>query len=113
MRIAPIALCLTYCFSIGLASSALGADAGSRANVTGEPADTQTDSVVPELGGIVVLCNNQSNDQNACEPRDEGASDSEANIRFGDGIRGARPAGTSGGDVSEQRIPETLRQRDR
>jgi len=83
------------------------------ADVTAEPADTQTDSVVPELGGIVVLCNNQSDDQNACEPRDGANSDGEANIRFGDGIRGARPAVTSGDDDSERRVPETLRHRDR
>ena len=83
------------------------------AELAGEPTDTQTDSTVPELGGIVVLCNNQSDDQNACEPRDGPTSDGEANIRFGDGIRGARPAVTSGGDDSETRVPETLRHRDR
>ncbi len=84
-----------------------------RTDVAGEPTDAQTDSVVPELGGIVVLCNNQSDDQNACEPRDGATSDGEANVRFGDGIRGARPAATSGDNDSERRVPEALRHRDR
>ena len=104
-RITSIALVVTSLVAAPLPT--MGAD------VAGESSDPPTDSVVPELGGIVVLCNNQSDDQNACEPRDGATSDGEASIRFGDGIRGARPAVTGGDDDSERRVPETLRQRDR
>jgi hypothetical protein len=59
----------------------------------GAPGATETDSVVDELGGIVVLCADGGSDQNACVPRENGA------------------AGGEGG--AEARIPETLRHRDR
>ena len=104
-RITSIALVVTSLVAAPLPT--MGAD------VAGESSDTQTDSVVPELGGIVVLCNNQSNEQNACEPTDGASSDGEANVRFGDGIRGARPAATDADENAERRVPETLRHRDR
>ena len=75
-----------------------------QADVAAEPNDTQTDSVVPELGGVVVLCNNQSDDQNACKPEDGSNSDSADSVRFGDGIRGAR-TGSENADAEARRIP--------
>ena len=75
MRMAALAHCyvalsFSACLLIGFAPSARSAEAQTGAEFTVEHTDTPTDSAIPELAGIVVLCNEQSEEQNACQPAD-------------------------------------------
>jgi hypothetical protein len=76
--------------SVTFGDGARGQRPGNRLNA---PGATQTDSVVDELDGIVVLCADGSGDQNACVPNEN--------------------TGTEGEDGAARRVPQTLQHRDR
>jgi hypothetical protein len=63
---------------ISFAPVARSGEAQTGAELTAEQADTPLDSTIPELAGIVVLCNEQSEEQNACQPADSSAAGSGA-----------------------------------
>ena len=83
MRMAPFAHCFvalrfSACLMISFSPSAQSGEARSGAELTAEHTDTQIDSTIPELAGIVVLCNQQDYEQNACQPADNSTADSQA-----------------------------------
>ena len=81
MRMAPFAHCFvalrfSACLMISFSPSAQSGEARSGAELTAEHTDTQIDSTIPELAGIVVLCNQQDDEQNTCQPADNSAAGS-------------------------------------